>query len=149
MKKQSFLPTRSLLTGSLTVNITSPGQVKNGETEEKLFLEYLIHGKVDIYYYRDESGEHYFAQKGDDRLVPLTNDEKSHYANGIEYLQESNQYIGMLKYLFQESPEVSRETESVTLDHKSLIKISKKYHNAVCTDEQCIIYEKKIPKADV
>jgi hypothetical protein len=54
-----------------------------------------------------------------------------------------------LKYLFQESPEVSKATERTLLTHKSLIKITRDYHNAVCKDEACIIYEKQAPKVFV
>jgi hypothetical protein len=43
--------------------------------ERMLFLEYLIHGKIDIFYYCDESGEHYLADKGNTCLVLLTNEE--------------------------------------------------------------------------
>jgi hypothetical protein len=31
------------------------------------------------------------------------------------------------------------------LETKSLIKLTKKYHNYVCNDEKCIIYEKQLP----
>jgi len=124
-------------------NISSEGK------ERLLFLEYLIHGKVDIFYYRDETGEHYLADKGNSRLVPLTNEEKDIYDRDVLYKAESKQYIGVLKYLFQESPEVSKATDRTLLNHKSLIKITRDYHNTVCKDEECIIYEKKSPKVFV
>jgi hypothetical protein len=121
--------------------------------EKMLFLEYLIHGKIDIFYYRDESGEHYLADKGNTRLIPLTNDEKNidirEEFYETHYLVESKKYIGVLKYLFQESPEISQATDRVSLNHESLIKITRDYHNAVCKDEACIIYEKKEPKVFV
>jgi len=124
-------------------------KVAFGNKERLLFLEYLIHGKVDIFYYRDETGEHYLADKGNTRLVPLTNEEKEILDQGVHYKEESKQYIGVLKYLFQESPQVSKATENILLNHESLIKITKDYHNAICKDEACIIYEKKAPKVFV
>ena len=121
--------------------------------EKMLFLEYLIHGKIDIFYYRDESGEHYLADKGNTRLIPLTNEEKNidirEEFYEAHYQVESKKYIGVLKYLFQESPAVSQATDKVLLTHKSLIKITKDYHDAVCKDEACIIYEKQTPKVFV
>ncbi len=114
--------------------------------QERLFLEYLINGKVDIFYYRDDADEHYFADKGDNKLIPLTNEEKEVYIDYVRYQKESKQYIGVLKYIFQDSPEVAKETEKTSLNHKSLIDITRDYHYAVCKDEDCIVYEKKAPK---
>ncbi|MCX6285640.1 MAG: hypothetical protein NTY96_00820 [Bacteroidetes bacterium] len=148
-KKTAYTPEQIIAYRFIDSKYYVSRNVQNIDKEDHLFLEYLIHGMVDIYYYRDEFGEHYLARKGDGKILPLTNEDKAHYVDGVTYLQESKQYIGMLKFLFQDSPEVSKETESVGLSHKSLIKISKKYHEAVCTNEQCIIYEKKIPKVFV
>jgi len=94
------------------------------------------------------------AQKDGGRLVPLTDEERMINVLNTEgqgyydkhYLEESKKYIGVLKYLFQESPTISKSAENTSLTHKSLIKITKDYHNAVCKDEACIIYEKKEPK---
>ncbi len=116
---------------------------KSGTIEELLFLEYLIHGEVDIFYYRDDAGEHYFIDNEAKQLTELRNDEKEIYINNVKSIRESKQYIGVLKYFFAASPEVINEAEHTSLDHKSLIKIAKDYHEAVCKSDQCIIYEKK------
>jgi biotin synthase-related radical SAM superfamily protein len=39
-------------------------------------LEYLINGIVDIYYYRDDNGEHYLVDNGSGDLLELKNEEK-------------------------------------------------------------------------
>jgi len=117
------------------------------DKDEVLFLEFLVHGKVDLYYYRDDNAdEHYFIDKGDGRLLALTSEEKEVYIDGVKYLQESKLYIGVLKYVMQDSPSASKEAENASLTHKSLIKITADYHYSVCKDEQCIIYEKQLPK---
>jgi len=123
--------------------------VDSSKTEDLLFLEYLINGIVDIYFYRDINGEHYLLDNGDGKLVELKNDVKELFVNDIRYFKDSKEYIGILKYAFKESPTVIRKVDNVTLDSKSLINITKEYHNAVCRDEECIIYEKKIPKMKV
>lgn len=123
---------------SKTINI--------GNETEQLFLEYLINGIIDIYYYRDDNGEHYLVDNGRDNLIELKNEEKEIIIGDTRYVKESKEYIGILKVTFKESPMVSKRVENISLNHKSLINITHDYHNQVCTDEECIIYEKKLPK---
>jgi hypothetical protein len=120
--------------------------IKNGDTESLKFLEYLIDGIVDIYYYRDENGEHYLIDTGDRKLIELTNNEETYYVKDVKYKSKSNKYLGVLNYAFFKSPSICQELKDITLEHKSLIGIAEKYHNQVCTGEKCIIYEKKLPK---
>jgi hypothetical protein len=113
--------------------------------ENTLFLEYLINGIVDLFYYRDNAGEHYWVELENGDLRELRNDEREVYINDTKYRKESKEYIGILKLVFSKSPSVAKKTESVRLDHQSLIDIAHTYHNEVCTGETCIVYEKKMP----
>ena len=99
--------------------------VKSGSEEIQLFLEYLINGKIDVFYYRDDDDEHYFIENEKDKLVPLTNEEKEMYVDWVQYRQESKKYIGVLKYFMQESPNSVKKAEQVNLNHGSLIKIAR------------------------
>ena len=119
---------------------------KTGKETKQLFLEYLINGIVDIYYYRDDNGEHYLVDMGHDELYELKNEEKEVIIDNTRYITKSNAYIGILKALFRESPSISKRVENIALDHKSLIKVAHDYHYEVCTDQECIIYEKKLPE---
>lgn len=114
--------------------------------EMTLFLEYLIKGIVDVYYYRDDFKEHYFVELRDGKLYELKNDEKEVYVNDTKYLTKSKEYIGVLKYAFRNSSEISRKLDNISLNHTSLIKIAHDYHKEQCSGEECIIYEKKIPR---
>ncbi len=114
--------------------------------EEFVFFEYLIDGIVDIFYYRNEQGDHYFMDQGDGRLIELKNMTKEVYFNNKKYLKESKEYIGVLKYAFKESPKQSKKVDNLLLSHKSLIRIAKDYHDEVCTTAECVIYEKVSPK---
>jgi hypothetical protein len=120
--------------------------VYNETKTEQLFLEYLLSGIIDLYYYRDEKGEHYFVDNGNEKLYELKNEEKEIIINNSRYVKESKEYMNILKAIFKESPEVSKRVESIKLNHKSLIDITHDYHNEICKDEECIIYEKKLPK---
>lgn len=120
--------------------------VNEGNKKEQVFLEYLIDGIVDIYYYRDEQGDHYFVDDGNDNLLELTTERKEVIVNNTRYINENKRYIGLLKSVFKDSPSIYQKVDNVDLNHKSLVTIAHDYHNEICIDEECIIYEKKIPK---
>lgn len=117
------------------------------ELDKKVFIEYLIDGIVDIFYYRDYNKSYYYVNKEDSELYALKNDNKEFTINGKKYIKASNQYIGTLKYLFEDSKITQAKLNYVGIDHKSLINIAKDYHNYVCKDEECIVFEKKLPLA--
>lgn len=119
--------------------------IEMGGEETTVFLEYLINGIVDLFYFRDRDGEHYWVDWGNGNLRELRNDEREVYINDTKYRKESKEYIGILKHVFSNSPSVVEETNSVRLDHQSLIDIARTYHDEVCTGESCIVYEKKMP----
>lgn len=123
--------------------------IVNGE-EKKMFLEYLINGIVDLYYYHDELGKHYLVDKGDGNLSELKNEEKEVILNDKRYLRKSKEYIRLLKEIFIESPTISKQVDNLSLNHRSLIKVTHDFHNEVCKDEEeCIIYERKLSKAKI
>jgi hypothetical protein len=125
-------------------------QINVNEKDELIFLEFLIKGIANIFYYRDESGkENYYIEKGNGNLVLLKNDNIVSYIENNESTRESKQYIGVLNYFFQDMPNICKETEKIDLDHESLIKIARDYHNAVCKNEACVVYEKKVPKVSI
>lgn len=117
-----------------------------GKTKQ-LFLEYLINGIVDVFYYRDNDGEHYLIDDGSGNLYELKNEEKEVILERTTYIRETKEYIGLLKNIFKESPTVMKRVENIELNHKSLIKITNDFHNEVCSDQACIIYEKRLPKS--
>ena len=52
---------------------------------KKVFLEFLIKGKISIYYFRDSEGDHYFIEKIAGKLVELPYKEGIKYDNKIGY----------------------------------------------------------------
>jgi hypothetical protein len=125
-------------------------EIEINKVKTRVFLEYLVNGIADLYYLYQPDGDVYFITK-DTVLIPLTNRPKSVTVNedviGMRpdiktYEGESNQYKGVLRYLFQDSPEVVKEIEGTAFNHKSLIKITKNYHNSIAKDKKCIDYTK-------
>ena len=107
-----------------------------------VFLEYLIKGMANIYFFRDETS-HYYIQKGDGELIELSEAPELTNINGVSYYK-AKKYTGKLKYILQDCPAISEEIDNTALYPKQLIQLAKHYHDKVCSSEQCIIYERKI-----
>jgi hypothetical protein len=113
---------------------------------KRVFLEYLIKGKVNIYYMRDGKGDHYYLDKEGEKFTELPYNEGIKYIDNKKVLYESNKHIRLLSYYMQDAPNFQYRIQSVRKpEHHDLIKLAEDYHNAVCNDEKCIIYEKKVP----
>lgn len=111
-----------------------------------VFLEFLIKGKANIYYYVDNT-EHYYIEKLPSDLLELTEIERVHTPNGFD-IKDNKSYIipskfkGKLMYMLQDCPEINQEIQKARPNHQSLIKLTKDYHEKMCNSENCIIYEK-------
>ena len=113
---------------------------------KRLFLEFLIKGKVSIYYLRDNNGDHYFIEKDGVRITEIPYKEEIRHKGDTAYFYESTEHIGIMKYYMQDAPEFQSRIERMGKpEHKNLIKLAEDYHYKVCKDESCIIYEKKKP----
>ena len=111
---------------------------------QRAFLEYLVDGIVDLYYLKDALEEYYFIEK-DTSLVALSNKEVKVFREGDgirtndkEFTKNSNQYKGMLLFLFQDSPGLKNKIEATSFEYKSLVRITREYHESVCKDYSCI-----------
>ncbi len=110
-----------------------------------LFLEFLVNGMADLYYYFDGENSHYFIEKSDGQMFELSNDQEQFSANGHQYVRESKSYIGYLKYAFSDCPQILAKIDNTEFGMKPLVNLTKKYHDYMCNGEKCIIYEKKVP----
>lgn len=114
---------------------------------KKYFVEYLVNGKMDLFFLCDESNsERYFITK-DDALEELIYKEEYLKIDGKQYIKRSEYYKGTIGNATRDCPEIQQYMpKSAELNHKYLIDFTKKYHDYTCDDEICIIYEKKTPK---
>jgi hypothetical protein len=109
-------------------------------TKKVVFLEFLIKGMANVYYYMDNE-EHYYIEKFPNGLLELTEKQVTYFKDGHSYIS-SPKYKGKLMYELQDCPGISNEIQNTRLTHKSLIKLTKDYHEKVCNSGSCIIYEK-------
>lgn len=120
--------------------------VKTKDDEKQVFVEYLVNGIADLFYYRDMqvNGNHYFIETEHGELFELKNEKDTIFIEGKgKFLRETNRHIGLLKVAFADCMEIQPQIDKIELNHKSLINIAKNYHDYVCEEDKCIIYEKK------
>ena len=70
---------------------------------KRVFLEYLFNGEINIYFMRDDKGDHYYIDKEGEKLteIPIEGDIK--YINGEPKYVEPTRYIGVLSYFMQDA----------------------------------------------
>jgi hypothetical protein len=118
-------------------------EISIDSAKQRVFLEYLVDGIADLYYLKEPLNEYYFIEK-DGLLTRLSNEEKSILIEGglahndRTYIKNSNQYKGVLNYLFQDGKGMSDLIAKTDFQYRSLINLTKDYHNTVCSDYRCI-----------
>lgn len=116
---------------------------------KKIFFEFLIKGRLNVYYLRDGKNINQYYIENDSlgmQALPYMEEIRRYEGKGIEksygYLYESTKHNGILKLFMQDAPDVAKDIDRMTKpNHESLIKVAKKYHNIVCDGEACIIYK--------
>jgi len=114
---------------------------------KKVFLEFLIKGRVNVYYLKDErDGDHYYIEKDSLGFAEIPYKEEFKVKDQQEYLSKSTRHFGLLSYYMQDANGLQQEILSLKKPgHQNLITLVKDYHNAVCEGDKCIIYAKKLP----
>ncbi len=120
--------------------------IEKDEKQVRIFLEYIIHGRLDIYFYLDSKNQnHFYASKDSSQIKELKYSEKTEIIDGKMMMHESKDYIGILNYFTQDCQSIKSDIPKLNeLDHKKMINFASRYHKITCPDEKCQIYEKKI-----
>ncbi|MCF8228536.1 MAG: hypothetical protein K9G58_01165 [Bacteroidales bacterium] len=120
----------------------------NGK-EEKLFLEFLLDGELDIYFYQDKGRQgHYFVGRDSLPLKELRYVKDIIDQDGKMMQVVRKPYTGILSYYTSDAPQLEDQIQNINQPtHKKMIRFGESYHNMVCKDEECIIYEKRMPWA--
>jgi hypothetical protein len=113
--------------------------INKDQVKETVFMEFFIKGIACIYYYVDDKSEHFYIEKTPYGLVELSDPDLA-----VENANKAkSQYKGKLKVIMADCPEIVNEINNTQLNYLSLVKLSKDYHNRVCTTENCVIFERK------
>lgn len=131
----------------------STTEIRINNKPKKVFIEWLIKGKASILSYTPlNTNPRYFIQMGQDSLYELKNTSEiidredvtqvlTH--NHVLYEHQNKEYIGTLLYYLKDCPSVSSDIENMSFGSKPLIKVAKKYHEKVCPNEECLVFEDK------
>jgi len=113
----------------------------------RTFLEFLIKGQVNIWYIRDDTGEHYFIDKEDMPLTKIPYEEGTRQINGVQTSYRTLEHLRVLNRYMFDAPVVQNQINNMKkTEHKGLIKLAENYHHAVCeAGEPCIVFERKQP----
>ncbi|MDR0798303.1 MAG: hypothetical protein LBN18_00875 [Dysgonamonadaceae bacterium] len=113
------------------------------------FLEFLIKGKMNIYYLRNNEGDHYYIEKENEplRLIPYSQGIRRKEKDGADYFYQSTRHIGLLNYETAEAPQLQKEISKIKEPgHQNLIRLAKDYHKATCSEsEPCLVFERPLP----
>jgi hypothetical protein len=122
---------------------------------EMIFLEYLVDGIADLFYYRAQEQDYYYIEKDSTGLVELTNELISVFTPEInsnrseekkEHQVSGEKYKGVLRYVLQDDPGLSKKIDYCQFGNRSLVKIATNYHADICHDQTCIVYSKSFKK---
>ena len=119
--------------------------IKIDSTLSKIFLEYLVDGISDLYFFRDKNGDHFLIEKKPDDFVEVHKFDKTVRKNGVDYTTTDNRYIGILKLEFQDTPELYHKIENMAINRATMTNLLVDYHNKVCNGK-CIVYTKENKK---
>jgi len=126
--------------GKCYLSVTS----MNLKFKELIFLEYIIKGSINIFYYQDDVKDYYFAVK-DTTLIELDHHDRltGNAEKDILIMAKPEKYKKQLKLLVQDQPSLFSNIDRIDCNTKDLIMLTKKYQNLSCPSQECIQYDKR------
>lgn len=111
-----------------------------------VFIECLVQGELNLYYYRDKQGiDHYFIENTNKQLTDLAEEQVNLYSGGALVNSEVNHiYKGKLKSIMQDCPQLYGRVETTKLNHKDMINLTQLYNIHMSPDKKSITYTKSI-----
>lgn len=108
---------------------------------ERIFMEVLEQGSVSLY----QSPEAFYVQKNDTIFHRLLGGETEEYIDGKRVIRENTEYLGILKYLMFDCPEVRENFghQNIYLTEKNLTKLIERYNS--CMGEKSVSFKEKKP----
>lgn len=118
--------------------------------EQKVFIEWLIKGRASLLSF---SGSvpytKYFILAEDGTISELLNTTAQIVQENVVYERKKKEYISTLMYSFRDCQSLQPKINSASFNSKSLINITKQYHELTCKEEDCVIFEEKDRKMKV
>ena len=116
--------------------------------QQKVFLEYLLQGIMNLYFYCDESDaeylNYYFFENENGEMVCITKhpDKIIKEDDGNMRKLEDNKYQRIVSFIFKDINSLKYKALHANFTHKDMIGLTKDYHSLVCTSgAECIEFE--------
>jgi len=119
-------------------------EIDINDVKTQVFVEFLVDGISNLYFYRDTDNYFYLIENENGDILALYREEIEYPDGQGQISHDTYRHIRMLKLAFSDCMEIQPQVEQAELSHRSLIKLTKDYHNFVCDDQECIVYEKKL-----
>lgn len=108
-----------------------------------VFLQYLVKGKLNAYFYNDKKGEHYLIEKYNTGIIELPYKEGVIRDDNKTYNFKSTDHIKLLYNATNDAPIMQNLINQVKKpNHDNLTEIASKYHYEICKDSLCIVYQR-------
>jgi hypothetical protein len=120
IKGYSFTPGKRCITKN----------IKIGDKPRLYFLEYVVSGKVNLYYLKNSGFEYYFIEQSG-KMHELRTGYQTYIENGVTYSKASEKYKSTLLAVLKDAPGISEEIEYTHFDRKSLTDLIVTYHQLI------------------
>lgn len=110
--------------------------------KRQVFVEFLVDGISDLFLYRDKEHYFYVIENANGETIELQKEEVTDWSDPTQH--DPYFHIRKLKVAFADCMEIQPQVEQADFSNKSLIKLTRDYHNYVCDEYECIVYEKRI-----
>jgi hypothetical protein len=121
--------------------------VRIGEKDVDLFLEYLVKGILSVYYYDNGDLPSYFFEQEDGKMLLVSKDPEK-VVDG-QYVQNMK-YDSQLRALFKDYVPKVYQKHPIDFSQSTMIGMAKAYHAGICTTgEECIVFESKHPDSGI
>lgn len=115
--------------------------------QKEIFLEFLIKGIMNVYYYDDGIQPSFIFEDQDGRVNVVTK-ESMIQKDGVFY--QNMKYDKQLREIFTGFVPNYYNSKPIRFDQTTIIGMAKSYHDSICTTgEECIIFENRHPDAEV
>lgn len=112
--------------------------------QQKVFLEYLVQGIKDLFYY-PQKNDCYYIEDENGKMIAITKEPDKIVDN--KYITD-NKYKGILSYIFRSSKSVSKKINKAYFDRRDMINLTKKYHTEMCAPgQECIVFANDYKKS--
>lgn len=109
-----------------------------------VFLEFLVQGLLNLYYFPEGNGYYFFEDK-DGSLKAITKKPDEIIDN--YKLKVDDRYKGILSYISRDCLPLAFKTAKIDFNKESMIIFTKDYHDRMCdSGEKCIIFENDYKK---